>query len=88
MYFAEQAGYSARSQFSPAGVTGLRYMYLARVLVGEYTVGRPDIIVPPSKTQADPTDTYDSAVDQIPNPEIFVTFQDAQCYPEYLITFQ
>lgn len=87
MYFAEEADYSARSQFSPAGRKGLRYMYLARVLVGEYTVGKPDIIVPPSKS-LDPTDTYDSVVDQIPNPGIFVVFHDSQCYPEYLITFQ
>lgn len=88
VYFAAQAGYSARSQFSPPGPTGLRHMYLARVLVGEYTVGKPDILEPPPKHPADLTDTYDSVVDQIPNPEIFVVFQDPQCYPEYLITFQ
>ena len=63
-------------------------MYLARVLVGDYTVGKRDILVPPSKTQNDPTDTFDSVVDQMLNPEIFVVFHDTQCYPEYLITFQ
>ena len=88
VYFAETADYSARSQFSPPGFTGLRHMYLARVLVGEYTVGKPDIIVPPPKTKADPRDTFDSVVDQIHNPGIFVVFHDSQCYPEYLITFQ
>lgn len=88
VYFAAQADYSARSQFSPPGPTGHRHMYLARVLVGEYTVGRPDILEPPAKHRTDLTDTYYSVVDQIPNPEIFVVFQDPQCYPEYLITFQ
>lgn len=64
-------------------------MYLARVLVGEYTVGKPDIIVAPKKlNSADPTDTYDSVVDQIPDPSIFVVFRDYRSYPEYLITFQ
>ncbi|XP_022787787.1 poly [ADP-ribose] polymerase 14-like [Stylophora pistillata] len=88
VYFAKEASYSASSQYSPPGPTGFRHMYLARVLVGDYTVGKKDIIVPPSKTLNDPTDTYDSVVDQIPNPEIFVVFQDPQSYPEYLITFQ
>ena len=55
-------------------------MYLARVLVGEYTVGRTGLLTPPPKDQ-DLTDTFDSVVDQIPNPEIFVAFYDWQCYP-------
>ena len=62
-------------------------MYLARVLVGEYTVGRTGLLTPPPKDQ-DPTDTFDSVVDQIPDPGIFVAFYDWQCYPEYLITFK
>ena len=75
VYFALDASYSERSTYSPPDVIGWRYMYLTRVLVGEYAGGHP-------------TDTYDSVVDQIPNPQIFVVFYDWQCYPEYLITFQ
>ena len=86
--FALNASYSARSTYSPADASGLRYMYLTRVLVGEYTQGRQGLLTPPAKTQSDPTDTFDSVVDQIPNPQIFVVFYDWQCYPEYLITFQ
>jgi len=63
-------------------------MYLARVLVGEYTVGKPDILVAPKKNSANPTDTYDSVVDQIPDPSIFVVFRDYRSYPEYLISFK
>ena len=64
-------------------------MYLTRVLVGEYTVGRQGLLTPPAKNPTvDPTDTFDSVVDQNPNPTIFVVFYDWQCYPEYLITFQ
>jgi len=62
-------------------------MYLARVLVGEYTVGKPEFVVAPKKNAADPTDTYDSVVDQIPHPSIFVVFRDYRSYPEYLISF-
>ncbi|KAJ7374769.1 hypothetical protein OS493_005117 [Desmophyllum pertusum] len=39
-YFASDASYSARSTYSPLDRSGCRYMYLARVLVGEYTRGR------------------------------------------------
>ena len=55
--------------------------------MGEYTVGRLGLLTPPPKDQ-DPTDTFDSVVDQIPDPGIFVAFYDWQCYPEYLITFK
>ncbi|XP_068692521.1 protein mono-ADP-ribosyltransferase PARP14-like isoform X2 [Montipora foliosa] len=88
VYFALQASYSARSTYSPPDASGCRYMYLTKVLVGEYTMGRQGLITPPPKNLADPTDTYDTVVDQIPNPSIFVVFYDWQCYPEYLITFQ
>jgi len=87
VYFALDASYSASSTYSPPDVNGCRYMYLTRVLVGEYAVGRKGLLTPPAKNPNDPTDTYDSVVDQIPNPRIFVVFYDWQCYPEYLITF-
>ena len=89
VYFALDASYSERSTYSPPDVIGCRYMYLTRVLVGEYTVGRKGLLTPPARSAGgDPTDAYDSVVDQIPNPQIFVVFYDWQCYPEYLITFQ
>lgn len=87
VYFASDASYSAQSTYSPPDSNGFRYMYLAKVLVGEYTVGRKGLLTPPAKDK-DPTDTFDSVVDQIPNPGIFVAFYDWQCYPEYLITFK
>ena len=87
VYFAEDASYSARSTYSPADTSGQRYMYHSRVLVGEYAQGKQGLITPPAKNPNDPTDTYNSVVDQIPNPKIFVVFYDSQCYPEYLITF-
>ena len=88
MYFALDASYSARSTYSPPDANGCRFMYLTRVLVGEYTVGKQGILTPPAKNPSDPTDTYDSVVDNVAKPQIFVVFYDWQCYPEYLITFQ
>jgi len=88
VYFALEASYSAGTTYSPPDMSGCRYMYLTRVLVGEYTLGRRGLLTPPPKNPVDPTDIYDSVVDQVPNPRIFVVFYDWQCYPEYLITFQ
>ena len=69
------------------GGGGGRYMYLARVLVGQYCQGNPKMIVPPPKNPSRPETLYESVVDNTGNPSIFVVFCDTQCYPEYLITF-
>ena len=45
------------------------------------------MIVPPPKDPSRPEILYESVVDNLANPSIFVVFSDAQCYPEYLITF-
>ena len=87
VYFARDASYSARTTYSPPDATGNRYMYLARVLVGEYTTGRQGMITPPPKG-SDATDVYDTVVDNPTDPTIFVVFYDNQCYPDYLITFK
>ena len=84
VYFAKDAKYSVSYTGSGGGA---RYMYLARVLVGKYCAGKPDMKVPPPKDSARPEVLYDSVVDQISDPSIFVVFYDNQCYPEYLINF-
>ena len=66
---------------------GRRNMYLCRVLVGSYTKGSEDVVVPPYKDEATKT-RYDSVVDKLQNPSVFAVFQDAVAYPEYLITYE
>ena len=87
VYFARDASYSTQSKYSPPDGNGNRYMYLARVIVGEYAAGRQGMITPPAKG-SDATDAYDSVVDSPGNPKIFVVFYDSQCYPDYLVTFK
>lgn len=63
-------------------------MFLARVLVGKYTVGQPKYRKPPPLQPDDPCSKfYDSCVDRDKNPKIFVIFDSAQAYPEYLIEY-
>ena len=63
-------------------------MYLTYVLVGEYTQGiEGRLLPPPKKPQINATVLFDSTVDSMANPSIFVVYYDAQNYPAYLITY-
>ena len=88
MYFARDASYSARDTYSQADSNGYKYMYRVRVLTGEFAKGDSTMIVPPPKDPKKPNLQYDSVVDNISNPQIFVVFYDACAYPDYLITFK
>ena len=48
-------------------------MYLTKVLVGEYKVGRQGLLTPPAKNPSDPTDIYDSVVG-------FLTRESLSCF--------
>lgn len=85
VYFAVNAEYSAK-RFSPPDAAGLKRLYVVSVLTGRYTVGNANMISPPPRG-ADPTDCYDSLVDNQQRPSMFVIFHDDQAYPQYLITF-
>lgn len=86
VYFARDFYYSAQDTYSPRNANGEKHIYQARVLTGEYTIGKTEFIDTPLK----PNSTvlrYDSVVNDMASPAIFVVFKDAQAYPEYLITF-
>jgi len=78
--------YSAQG-YSKPDVNGHKCMYLARVLVGDFTKGNQGLPVPPAKSP-NSADLYNSVTDDINNPTMFVIFNDVQAYPEHLITFQ
>nr|XP_056717390.1 protein mono-ADP-ribosyltransferase PARP14-like [Euleptes europaea] len=86
-YFAVHANYSAMDTYSTPDANGRKFMYLARVLTGEFTVGKQSLVTPPPKTPGG-IDLYNSVTDNSANPSMFVIFHDAQAYPEYLITFR
>ncbi|KAK3739754.1 hypothetical protein QZH41_013603 [Actinostola sp. cb2023] len=86
VYFAKDASYSM-GYAQPSRISNYKHMYLARVLVGRYTQGHAGLLVPPKDPHSN------SHFDSVGNgpgtgASIFVVFYDAQCYPEYLITFQ
>ncbi|XP_062850762.1 protein mono-ADP-ribosyltransferase PARP12 [Trichomycterus rosablanca] len=82
-YFARDAKYS----HNYTGEDTTRCMFICRVLVGDYTAGSSSYLRPPSKDGGD-TIFYDSCVDNLHSPSIFVVFEKHQIYPEYLIKYQ
>lgn len=86
-YFAVNASYSAHDLYSKPDVNGKKYMYLARVLVGEYSLGKKGSITPARKNVSNSIDLFDSSTDNMNQPSMFIIFNDIQAYPEYLITF-
>lgn len=85
-YFAGKASRSHR--YTETGIDGeSRLMFVARVLVGSYTAGKSQYRRPPGKDTAPESDLYDSCVDDVANPSIFVVFNMDQYYPEYVVKY-
>ena len=63
-------------------------MYLARVAVGSFVKGNSNMKEAPPRPAAGPGILYDSVVNDVATPSIFVVFHDAAAYPEHVITFQ
>ena len=85
VYFAVKPRVSADVVFAPPDSRGNRYMYIARVLVGNSAKGSPGLKEAPLRGDSaggryDSVSAYDRSV--------FVIFSDAHAYPEYLIKFK
>mmetsp|Transcript_99421 Transcript_99421/g.157293 ORF Transcript_99421/g.157293 Transcript_99421/m.157293 type:complete len:419 (-) Transcript_99421:105-1361(-) len=87
VYFARDAAYSARATYSIPDSSGIQRMFLCRVVVGEYCKGVKDALAPDPRDKTG-TLLYDSTVDTVKDPSIFVTYHDAQAYPDYLVYFK
>lgn len=86
MYFALNAGYSARTKYSVPNKEGIQFLFICSVIIGEYTVGKKEMkVAPPLKGSSL---VYDTLVETMKKPTIFVALSDAQAYPEYLLSFK
>eukprot|EP01006_Ploeotia_vitrea_P054637 TRINITY_DN67909_c5_g4_i1.p1 TRINITY_DN67909_c5_g4~~TRINITY_DN67909_c5_g4_i1.p1 ORF type:complete len:310 (-),score=38.40 TRINITY_DN67909_c5_g4_i1:108-899(-) len=89
VYFAVDSCFSAAPNYAPADDIGNRRMFLTRVLVGNYTRGRAGLKVPPENENATiPFSLYDSVVDSMEKPTIYVAFSDAQALPQFVVTYK
>ena len=86
-YFATTANFS--NVFTDRSGNNYQFMFQARVLVGNYTTGKESYVRPPKlDSKVHGSDLYDSCVDRMVNPSMFVVFDLNQCYPQYIIVYQ
>ncbi|ELW63394.1 Poly [ADP-ribose] polymerase 10 [Tupaia chinensis] len=86
VYFAARASLSVQDRYSPPNADGHKAVFVARVLTGDYGQGRQGLRAPPLRAFGDALLRYDSAVDCLQQPSIFVIFHDTQALPTHLIT--
>ncbi|CAN9498749.1 unnamed protein product [Ophioblennius macclurei] len=80
--------FATDSAYSDTYATASRHhkiMFVALVLVGEYTKGKSSYVRPPAKGGSGAL--FDSCVDCVNDPSIYVIFEKQQIYPEYLIKY-
>lgn len=86
-YFTEEAALS--NLYCRQDSESFRYMFLCEVLVGSYAKGEPTLLRPPLRSDSEAKkQRYDSCVDNVTKPAIFVLFASDQYYPTFLIKFK
>jgi len=85
VYFARDASYSSSRTYSRPNAQGIQHMFLCRVTVGEFCMGVKDAITPAVRQG---NILHDCTVNSMSDPSIYVTYHDAQAYPEYLVRFK
>jgi len=75
VYFARDAEYSARTQYAHPNSKGIQHMFVCRVVVGVYCIGRQNALTPDVRQGHQ---LYDTTVNNMNDPEIYVTYHDAQ----------
>ena len=86
-YFALNPAYSAHPRYSTPNSEGLQFMFVCSVICGEYCRGNPRMKVPDCKPNTNNV-LFETTVNDIMKPTVFVTFQDNQAVPMYLIAFK
>jgi len=103
VYFARDSAYSCKPHYAQKDSRGHQYMLLTRVVVGAFHEGRKDILTPDLR-YPELDVLFDSTCkgfkvgfsdtswitqdDRADDPQIYVTYHDAQAYPEYLVKFK
>ena len=88
VYFAVNASYSCSDTYSRPGAGGLKNMYYCKVLTGESIQGRSGMRIMPPNPNGGKNVLYDSAVDSVAQPSMFIIFNDTQAYPLYIVSFK
>ena len=85
-YFAKFSWYSAQKLYAQPNKDGVQFVFQTRVLTGDYCKGQHEHKVAPFKDKTK-TQQYDSVVNDMKNPYIYVVFSDDAAYPDYIVKF-
>ena len=86
-YFATTAKYS--HGYTQPSSRKCRYMFYAKITIGQVAKGDGSLKRPPAIDPSNPMKgLYDSCVDNVMSPSIYVIFDNSQTYPDYLIEYQ
>ncbi|KPP64110.1 TCDD-inducible poly-like [Scleropages formosus] len=87
-YFARDASYSD-SYAQASTKSPYKHMFLAKVLVGNMSLGKRKYCRPPPlEGKVGRYEAYDTCVNHLNDPTVFVVFDNCQCYPYYLIKYK
>ncbi|XP_053804088.1 protein mono-ADP-ribosyltransferase PARP9 isoform X1 [Vidua chalybeata] len=84
IYFTKNLSYLTKGKATQE-MDSKMYVFEADVVTGLWTTGQPSCIMPPALDRNAFT-LYDSLVDSLYNPEIFVIFNGFAALPQYLLT--
>ncbi|KAK6192463.1 hypothetical protein SNE40_003925 [Patella caerulea] len=82
-YFAQQSTFGG----SPSMGGKVKLMFMARVVCGRPFQGSKGIRRPPPDETDSKKRLYNSAVNYLGRPDMFIIFDSSQCYPEYVIEY-
>jgi hypothetical protein len=86
MYFARDAKFVVDANLCDADAAGTRKMLMCLVSIGMPCAASPDQSgILPFRQKPH---RYNSSVDSLSNPEVFITQHESSAYPGYVITFQ
>ncbi|ETO30832.1 poly ADP-ribose polymerase, partial [Reticulomyxa filosa] len=90
VYFARDARYPIYKGYAVfEGTTCCTELLYCRMVCGESTVGKETYIRPPPKSSSDPrSHEFESMIDSISDPTIFVATNDFQSYPVFKFVVQ
>lgn len=87
MYFALTSQYSSDKRYAKLDDDGFQHVMYCSVVCGEWCVGTPNMLIPNYKLD-NKNRVYETSVNNVKKPTIFVTYKDDQAKVSYIVSFR